>query len=75
MKTRTQLNLNVLILNLHYRNYIFTTLQENKFTVVMGSMEICSLPIDELPDKQTFTVHGIMTQNTTIYISRTESVR
>jgi hypothetical protein len=28
MKTRTQLNLNVLILNLYYCNYIYTTLEE-----------------------------------------------
>jgi hypothetical protein len=31
MKTRTQLNLNVFILNLYYCNYIYTTLQEKHF--------------------------------------------
>jgi hypothetical protein len=39
MKTRTQLNLNVLILNLYCCNYIYTTLQERKFTAQ------CLLPL------------------------------
>jgi hypothetical protein len=37
MKTRTQLNLNVLILNLYYCNYIYSTLQELEDSETFGT--------------------------------------
>jgi hypothetical protein len=50
MKTRTQRNLNVPILNLYCCNYIYTTMQEKKFTLWKYAAT-ATLPTDELPDK------------------------